>query len=204
MNKKLQIIIRISLLLIMVIVGFFAVFPQAPDLIDFIVAEKKQQYRQSISTKQYRHSASAKKSEWNIGQIFKKNIAPERREIEEYLLRTKNLKRIVCIGKTPKIVYYKDENRISPSSPEVTYQLIRTFNNNQAALETGKVFITPDLHKKGDNIPSWLFRDLKTMFDSNRLEGWKFSLALTPSLTPINQTILSTEKHKPSIVTCDF
>ncbi len=159
-----QILIRISLLLVMVVLGLIIVFPQVLDLKDMMYADLKKSWTGR------KKSTSPQLPGGGIKNFFKSNVAPSSGEVKEFLMNSMGVMKVTCLGKMPKIIYDSEKNIITPSSPSVSYQIIK---QNQVAqtIESGRVFLIPQLYSK---YHSWLFRDLRDWLDPNRLEGWTY------------------------------
>lgn len=185
--------IRIALLSIIVILGLLIVFPQAPELLDFIIAEKKQ----NISNVSRTLNADLEKAKsWSIKHIFAKNVAPNRDEILIYLLTLPNIKKVECIGDIPIVTYDKDQNKTSPDILNIPFQVI-ALNENTPQSQKGILYIKPNLHSKTyGHLLSWL--------DTNSFQGWNYRHKITGGGTLHSQTRFSTFMKNLRVQKCSF
>ena len=174
MNKPTQSIIRISLLLVMIILGLIIVFPQSLELKDFLIKDSKN------SIKEYGYSVDRKVDSLKQALPSFDNISPSRSDVKKYLLKINNVESVYCIGDIPKIHYSnklrKKGRKIKPFIIE--YQAIIN-KGSFKKLKIGFLKVSPKLRSERYGnwlLPSyWLWPDDRDVFDS-----WQYQEYIYP------------------------
>jgi len=159
MKNKTEKAIRVGLLIIMVIVGLVAVFPETLDLKDFIIDDvenKAADYKRKVS------SFKVKLPSFN-------NIAPSKKDLKKQILNINYVDKLYCIGNIPEIIYsQKDKDKGSPvASFSVPYKYIIQ-RDDQLKLKTGILEVSPKY--RSVRYGFWLWPSYKEVFS-----GWQYS-----------------------------
>ncbi len=158
MKKSKEIIIRVSLLLIMVILGLIVVFPQSLDLKDFIIEDNKAKI---VKQKQ-------KVKSWINSLPSFGNISPSKREIKNFILSIENVKRVYCIGDIQETFYSKEDGikkkTLAPFN--IKFQAVIQ-KGDDLKLKTSYLILTPKMRTV--NYGHWIWPDNKNVFD-----GWQY------------------------------